>query len=366
MIHPQFDFAGRMKRARHAMLQAGIDVMLVSVGSDLPYLTGYEAVPSERLTMAAIPLDREAVLVVPELEAPRVKAQPGLFSIVPWRETDDPLAFVANHCDGARRVAVGDQTWSVFLLALQDRLAGVDFVSGRAISSALRIRKDPDEIELLRSAAAAVDRAVGRLQDHRFSGKTEFELSEEVAALAVEEGSDVATFRIVAAGPNSASPHHEPGDRVIQPGDAVVVDFGGKVGGYCSDTTRTFHVGAPPDGYREVHRIVREAQQAGFEAAGPGVACEDVDAAGRAIIDSAGYGQFFFHRIGHGIGLDVHEDPYLVAGNRTELESGMAFSIEPGIYMPGRFGVRIEDIAICTDRGAERLNTSPHDALVVE
>ncbi len=366
MRRREFDFAARMKRARLAMREAGIEVLLASVGSDLPYLTGYTAAPSERLTMAVIPAHGPASLVVPHLEAPRVTPRPDVFEIVAWEETGDPVQLVAERARGAHRIAISDQTWSVFLLDLQSALPESSFGSARSISSQLRIRKDAAEIACLREAAAAVDRVAERLGELRFSGKTEFELSEEVAAMVVAEGSDIATFRIVGAGPNAASPHHEPGDRVIGAGDAVVVDFGGKVGGYCSDTTRTFHVGEPEAEYRTVHRIVGEAQKAAIAAVAPGMPAASVDAAGRAVIEAAGYGEYFFHRIGHGIGLDVHEDPYLVAGNTEVLEPGMAFSVEPGIYLPGRFGVRIEDIVVCGDDGAEPLNTSSHDLLVVE
>lgn len=366
MRHPAFDFAARMGRAHRALAEAGIDVLLASVGSDLPYLTGYTAMPSERLTMAVIPAAGPATLLVPHLEAPRVVPQPDVFTIAPWEEVDDPVRLVADRVGTARRIAVSDQTWAVFLLDLQRALPEAEFLSARKISGQLRICKDQEEVELLRQAATAVDDVAHRLTAIRFSGKTEFELAEEVAAFVVEAGCDLATFRIVASGPNSASPHHEPGDRLITRGDAVVVDFGGKVGGYCSDTTRTFHVGEPGDEYRRIHALVREAQQAGVEAVAPGVPAEAIDVAGRTIIDAAGYGDAFFHRIGHGIGLDVHEDPYLVSGNTRPLEPGMTFSVEPGIYLTGRFGVRIEDIVVCTDHGAERLNTSSHELLVVE
>lgn len=366
MSHPEFDYGERMRRARRVMLALDVDVLLASVGADLPYLTGYEAMPSERLTMAVIPLDGEASLVVPHLEAPRVTPRPEVFEIRAWDETDQPARIVADAIGGARRIAVTDQTWSVFTLQLQGLLPNAEFSSARPIASRLRTRKSAAEIELLRRAAHAVDTVVDQLRSVPFAGRTEFELSEQVAAMAVSAGSDVATFRIVASGPNSASPHHEPGDRVISPGDAVVVDFGGKVGGYCSDTTRTFHVGEPSDEYRQVHGVVREAQQAGVDAALPGASAERVDEAGRTVIEAAGYGEYFIHRIGHGIGLDVHEDPYLVAGNDDELEPGMAFSVEPGVYLPGRFGVRIEDIVVCTDSGPVRLNESSRDLLVVE
>ncbi len=365
-LHRQFDYGARIEAARSHLEAGEIDVLLASVGADLPYLTGYEAMPLERLTMLVLPTTGPTTLVVPELEAPRVVPQPGDFEIRPWGETENPVAIVAAAMSGAATAAITDQTWSVFLLELQDAASTTRFTSARPISRALRIRKDRAEVELLRRAARAVDEVVGRLASMRFSDRTERELSDLVAAMTLEAGSELATFKIVAAGPHAASPHHEPTSRVIEHGDAVVVDFGGKVGGYCSDTTRTFHVGEPVAEYREVHEVVRRAQQAGVEAVAPGVSCESVDAAARSVITEAGYGEFFIHRLGHGIGLDGHEDPYLVEGNSEPLEPGMAFSIEPGIYLPGRFGVRIEDIVVCTEDGAERLNVSSRELVVVE
>jgi Xaa-Pro aminopeptidase len=363
---PAFDFAARLARTRAFMADQGIDVLLASVGSDLPYLTGYRAMPSERLTMVVVPQGGRPTLVVPALEAPRVVAQPDVFDLRPWSETDDPVALVARLAGAPARVALTDQTWAVFLLALQQALPRTEFISAQPLSAALRLRKDAEEIELMRAAAAAVDRVAARLAGHRFSGSTERELSRLVAAMTVEEGCDVSMFAIVASGPNAASPHHEPTDRLIAGGDAVVVDFGGSVGGYQSDTTRTFHVGEPAAEYREVHEVVRAAQSAGVEAARAGVAAEAVDAAARRVIDDAGYGEWFIHRLGHGIGLDVHEDPYLVEGNTEVLEAGMAFSVEPGIYLPGRLGVRIEDIVVCTPDGPERLNRSSRRLVVVD
>ena len=360
-----FDYPKRVDAARELLAESDIDVLLASVGSDLPYLIGYEAMPLERLTMLVVPQSGSPELIVPELEAPRVAPMPAVFDIRSWGETDDPVAMAAEALGGVRTAAISDQTWSVFLLRLQSALPSTDFRSAQPISQALRIRKEPAEIELLRRAAAAVDRVAGRLAGMRFSGRTERELADLVAAMTLEEGSDVATFKIVAAGPNSASPHHEPRNRVIATGDSVVVDFGGKVGGYCSDTTRTFHVGEPSAEYAEVYEVVRLAQQAGVDSAQPGVPCEAVDNAARRIVNDAGYGEFFMHRVGHGIGLDGHEDPYLVSGNGAMLEPGMTFSIEPGIYLPGRFGIRIEDIVACTESGPERLNVSARELVVV-
>jgi Xaa-Pro aminopeptidase len=355
-----FDYPARLERARALLAARGVDALLLSVGADLPYFTGYRAMPLERLTMLVLPADGPAVLVVPALEAPRVAPQPG-FTLEPWEETEDPVMLVARRCGGARRLAVGDTTWALFLLALQGRLPGTSFVAASTLTRELRMRKEAGEVDLLRRAGAAVDRVVARLDGAHFSGKTERELSAEVAAMVVEEGHEAATFSIVASGPNGASPHHEAGDRVIQPGDAVVLDFGGRLQGYHSDITRTFFVGDPPLRFQEVYAVVRAAQEAGVAAAGPGVPAQNVDRAARRVITKAGFGPFFMHRTGHGIGLEEHEAPYVVEGNAEALEPGMAFSVEPGIYLSGEFGVRIEDIVAVTPDGAEPLNEAPHD-----
>jgi Xaa-Pro aminopeptidase len=331
-VNAVFDHAGRISAARAVLADHDLDVLLLSGGPDLPYLMGYEAIPLERLTMAMITRDGDATLFVPELEAPRVDVVPELFELRPWTETEDPVVLVADRCRAARRVAVTDQTWAVFLLGLQRELPGVEFVSARPVSRTLRVHKDAAEVELLRRAAHAADRVVTRLEATRFSGRSEHELSDVVAQMTLDQGSDVATFRIVASGPNAASPHHEPGPRVIG----------------------------------EAYEAVRRAQEAGVAAVAPGVAAQDVDAAARSVIAGAGYAERFIHRLGHGIGLDVHEDPYLVEGNREPLEAGMAFSIEPGVYLPGRFGIRIEDIVVCTATGVDSLNQSHHDLRIVE
>ena len=355
-----FDYPARLERARALLAARGVDALLLSVGADLPYFTGYRAMPLERLTMLVLPADGPAVLVVPAFEAPRVTLRAG-FTLETWEETDDPVAAVARRCGAARRLAVGDTTWAVFLLALQERLPGASFVSASTITGELRMRKEAEEVDLLRRAGAAVDRVVARLDGARFSGKPERELSAEVGAMVVEEGHETATFSIVASGPNGASPHHEAGDRVIRSGDAVVVDFGGRLEGYHSDITRTFFVGDPPERFVEVYGVVRAAQEAGVAAARPGVPAQEVDRAARRVIAEAGFGAFFTHRTGHGIGLEEHEAPYLVEGNGEPLQPGMAFSVEPGIYLPGEFGVRLEDCVVVTPSGAERLNRAPRD-----
>lgn len=343
------------------MARVGLDGLLLSVGNDLPYLTGYEAPPLERLTMLVLTAD-DAVLVVPELEAPRVPAGP--FDVRPWGELEDPIGITAGLA-ASGRFGIGDQTWARFLLDLQERTGGATFTSATPVMSALRIRKEPAEVELLRAAAEATDRVATRLAETRMSGRSERALAHLVGAWTLEEGHDVAGFGIVASGPNGASPHHEPGDRIIEEGDLVIIDFGGRIGGYCSDMTRTFAVGQPDSRQREIHSIVEAAQRAAVEAVRPGAIAAEIDGAARRVITEAGYGEWFIHRTGHGIGLDVHEEPYIIESNPNPVEAGMAFSIEPGIYLPGELGVRIEDIVVVAGDGVDPLNRAGHGLIEV-
>jgi Xaa-Pro aminopeptidase len=355
--------AERLERATAIMAEAGADALLVSVGSDLPYLIGYRATPLERLTMLVLTPD-EVVLVVPELEAPRV--EPGDFAIRPWSETEDPVAIVASLAAGPATAAIGDETWATFLLRLQAVMPGTRFIPASPLMSALRIIKDDAELGALREAAHAVDRVVSALTSMPFAGRTEHDIARDVAAMTEAEGHEPIGFAIVASGPNGASPHHEPTHRVVAEGDLVVVDFGGRRDGYCSDTTRTFTVGAPGTDQEKAYAALATAQAAAVDAVRPGVEAQHIDRVARRILDEGGYGRFFIHRTGHGIGMDVHEHPYLVEGNDLLLEPGMAFSIEPGIYVPGEWGMRIEDIVCVTEDGVERLNRSDRRLFVVE
>jgi Xaa-Pro aminopeptidase len=355
----------RTLRARARMHELGIDVALLSVGPDLPYLTGYEAMPLERLTMLVLPRDGEAVLVVPGLEAPRVQARPTVFRTVAWSELDDPVALVAHEVGASARVAVGDHTWARFVLALQDALPGAAWTSARAVVGPLREIKDAAEVDALRAAAAAVDAAVGDLAASTFAGCTEAEVARRFADRILARGHQSVNFTIVAAGPNGASPHHEAGPRVIVEGDVVVCDVGGTRDGYCSDITRMFVVGEPSAEFTDIYGVLREAQEAAVAAATVGTPAAAVDAVARDRITAGGYGEFFVHRTGHGIGIEAHEDPYVVATNVAPLEVGHAFSVEPGIYLPGRFGMRLEDIVVCTADGPESLNRVGHDPIVV-
>ncbi|MGH8914749.1 MAG: M24 family metallopeptidase [Acidimicrobiia bacterium] len=353
-----------MQRLQELMGEAGVGAILLSVGPDLPYFTGYEAMPTERLTMLVLPVVGEPILFIPQLEAPRVAVRE--FEMVPWGETDDPVALVAKAVSVSDRVLIGDHTWSAFLLGLQRELPDASWGLASTLTKELRMRKEAAEIEALRAAAHGVDRALARIPSElEFAGRTEADVSRDLQRMTVEEGHEVAAFAIVASGPNGASPHHVPGNRVIEPGDMVICDFGGRHDGYFSDVTRTFVVGAPGEEQVEIHSVVAAANAAGHAAVGPGVPCQEIDRAARSVIDDAGYGEFFIHRTGHGIGLETHEHPYMVEGNDRPLEPGMTFSIEPGIYVPGRLGVRIEDIAACTESGIDDLNQADRALLPV-
>lgn len=360
-------YQSRRKRASDELRARGLAALLLSPGSDLAYLAGYRIHPSERLTCLVISADGAATLVVPELESPRAKvASPDLPQRI-WSETDDPYAIAAAFVTAKGDVAVADQMWSLFVLRLQHALRGRGFQLASVVTRGLRMRKDVYERDALRAVSAAADRAYPRILEQEFAGRTEREIGAELAALLRDEGHDEVMFTIVASGPNGASPHHETGTRRIVRGDTVVLDFGGTREWYCSDITRTVHVGERVDDeVRRVHDIVRRSQEAGYAAARTGTTAAAVDAASRRVIEDAGYGERFIHRTGHGIGLDGHEHPYLVRGNDERLEPGMAFSIEPGIYIPGRFGVRIEDIAVLGDDGrAEPLNHADHALAIV-
>ncbi len=353
----------RLAAAQSALTEQGIDALLVSVGSDLPYLTGYRAMPLERITALVVPAVGDPALFVPELEAPRVDTS---VEVRPWGETDDPFDRIAGALPDRGVIAVGDQMWAAFLIAFQERLPDARFVDAEPLMGPLRMIKDEDEITALRDAAHAADGVADRLSTVRFSGRTEREVSQIVADLVLASGHESVSFAIVAAGTNGASPHHEASDQIIQPGDAVVVDFGGRVRGYGSDTTRMYCVRETPEGFDEAYAVLERAQSAAVESVRPGTTAEAIDAAARSVISDGGYGEFFIHRTGHGIGLAAHEQPYIVQGNAEPIRAGMAFSIEPGIYVPDRWGMRIEDIVVATDDGVERLNQSSRELRFVE
>ncbi|MBB5834848.1 M24 family metallopeptidase [Kribbella italica] len=357
----------RLERAQQVAAGTGL---VIAPGSDLRYLIGQGGGSFERLTALVVPAEGAPALVVPKLEAPGYADVPlaelGV-DVLTWVDGDDPYALVGDRLGKPDQVAVSDFAIALHVLALRQAIPAAEQVLAGPIVRELRMRKDAAEIAELRAAGAAIDRVHARVPEFLRAGRTEAEVGADITRAIVEEGHEAADFVIVGSGPNGASPHHDVSDRVIEAGDVVVVDIGGPLpSGFNSDSTRTYAVGEPRDAdVRATYAVLQEAQQAAVDAVRPGVTAESIDAAARSVIAAAGFGDYFIHRTGHGIGLDVHEEPYIVAGNQLLLEPGMAFSVEPGIYQAGRWGARIEDIVIVTDDGVESVNQRPHELLVV-
>ncbi|WP_454043462.1 aminopeptidase P family protein [Cellulosimicrobium sp. Marseille-Q8652] len=373
-------YAARRVRAAEQARTAGLDGLLVAPGPELAYFTGYTPTAvTERLTLltipASLPDDGTAAVVVPLLERGDLLRGAGTsdLEVVPWRDGEDEHATAARLLERAGSYAVSDSTWALHVLGLQRTLPDARLVAFTHALPMLRAVKDAAEVERLAAAGAAADAAFADVLRVPFAGRRETEVAADLDRFLRAHGHEQVDFTLVCSGPNGADPHHEPDDRVIEPGDLVVLDFGGLRAGYGSDTSRTVLVDGGAETalaeQRAVHEVVRRAQQAGVDAVRPGATCQDVDRAARAVITDAGYGEQFVHRTGHGIGTTTHEPPYMVEGEERPIEPGMCFSVEPGIYLPGRFGVRIEDIVVAfppdVPDGARRLNTSTHRLQVV-
>lgn len=363
----------RLARVADAVRQAGLDALLLTPGPDLRYVTGYDAKQLERLTCLAVPAEGDPFLLVPALELKAAQASPAGaldLEILTWGETAHPFGLVASALGDLRSVGLSDRMWALHVLQFAQAFPNAVQHLASAALSPLRIRKTRAEIAALREAGEAIDRVHARVPDWLRPGRTEREVGAQIAEAILAEGHAQVDFTIVGSGPNGASPHHEVSDRVIQTGDVVVVDIGGTMpSGYCSDCTRVYALGHVPDEFAAYYEVLKRAQEAATLSVRPGVSAESVDATAREIIAEAGYGEWFIHRTGHGIGLESHEDPYIVEGNLLPLEEGMAFSIEPGIY-PGPHGARIEDIVVCADpavagAGFLRMNNAPRDLMIV-
>lgn len=389
---PADRYAARIARAQAALPAEDASALLIGVGAHLQWLTGYGAHEIPRITLLVVPATGRPTLVMPRLELPAAQtctaAQAGLLDLAPWEETDDPFALIAaklEATDSRPEIQIGalggtwgrlggllvsDRLWATHLLRLQAALPDAAFGLASTVLSPLRAIKDAEEIELLRRAAHAADRVVEKIAAGHLVGRSEADISAEVRDRLVAEGHDEAAFAIVASGPNGASPHHEPSDRVIAAGEPIVLDIGGRLEGYYSDTTRTLWVTGdadirPTDEFTKLFDTLHGAQEAQRAAVRPGLVAAELDAVGRKMIAKAGYGDNFIHRTGHGTGLDGHEDPYIVSSNETPLAAGNVFSIEPGIYIEGKFGARIEDLVACGVNGVDELNASSRDLYVV-
>jgi Xaa-Pro aminopeptidase len=369
-------YSERLRAIQAAVAASGAAAMLVGVGPELEWLTGYAAHGNERLNLLVVPATAPVSFISPRLEASAALQAPGLgaasVALVTWEETDDPnllMPPLVGHRAGAYYL-LSDGLRAAFVLGLQQVLPDARWDVASTLLAPMRRVKDDEEIGLLKAAAAAADRAIERVIAGPLVGRSEADVARDVRDFLVAEGHDTAEFWIVASGPNSASPHHEPGHRVIARGEPLLLDIGGRRAGYCSDITRTVWIssaeGSRPDGdFSEIYELTAAGQAAARAAVRPGVSFETLDAAARDVIAAGGYGDQFMHRLGHGIGLEVHEEPYVVAGNAETAVAGNTFSCEPGIYLDGRFGVRIEDAVLCTERGGESLNAAPRELRVV-
>jgi Xaa-Pro aminopeptidase len=385
-------YAERLARTQALLPAHDAAALLIGVGADLVWLTGYAAMPLERLTMLVLAPEGRPTLVVPRLELAAAQTAPavrgGLLEVATWRETESPFELVADLLAASKSrpeiqlgplggawgrlgaLLVSDSLRAAFLLNLQAAVPDAAFGIASPVLGPLRAIKDAEEVALLRQAAEAADRVVEQICSGRLVGRTEVDVAREVSERLVGEGHDSAAFAIVASGPSSASPHHEASDRFIAAGEPIVLDIGGRLGGYYSDITRTLWVTGdegvgPTEDFARLYEVLESAQAAGRERVAVGVAAQEVDAAARAVIDEAGLGEHFIHRTGHGIGLEGHEDPYIVAGNDEPLAAGHAFSVEPGIYLDGRHGARLEDIVVCSAAGADSLNRASRALRVI-
>lgn len=355
---PHDVYADRIVRLRKEMHATGVDMVLLGPSSDLFYLTGFNAHLSERLNLLVVGDTGTPSLIVPGLEEPLVGAARQLVSVHPWGDGEDAYELAARVTGdlAGKHVAVGNQLWSAFLLRIQAKAGLATWTEATPLMRELRMIKDDVEIALMTEVSRLTDEAwEAFIAGPPIAGLSERAALARLTDLTAERGI-TQIWGICASGPNSASPHHATGERLIAEGDAVIFDWGGAREGYQSDVTRTVCVGAPSDEFRTVYDVVLRANQATLDTVRPGVPIEELDRTARTLISAAGYGGEFIHRVGHGLGLDVHEEPYLIEGNELPLAPGMVFSDEPGIYLAGKFGVRIEDTVLCTADGGVRLN----------
>lgn len=362
-------YARRLAAAASLAGQAGLAGLVITPGYDLRYLLGSRAETFERLTALVLPAGGDPVVVLPRLElaslAESAAAELGV-GVRDWVDGENPYALVRAALGAGGAVAVTDSMPALHLLPLAGEL-GVTPVLATDVLRELRMVKEAAEIDALRAAGAAIDRVHARVPGFLVPGRTEADVAADISEAIVAEGHSSVAFVIVGSGPHGADPHHGYSDRRLAAGDIVVVDIGGTYGpGYHSDSTRTYSIGDPTSAVAQQYSVLERAQRAAFEFVRPGVTAQQVDAAARDVLAEAGLAEYFVHRTGHGIGLCVHEEPYIVAGNDLVLAPGMAFSIEPGIYFPGSWGARVEDIVVVTEDGAESVNNQPHELVVVQ
>lgn len=354
----------RIGQLAAVLREEGLGAYFATSAISMGYLHGFHEDGHERLMMLAVRNDGAVRLVAPALSAEQA-ARAGIEDVRPWRDSEDPMVHVRRLAEdwALEKVAVDDEMRAQILLALQEALPGARFVAGQQYLSRLMRRKSEAELDLMRKAGWIADTAFDRVLGFVKPGQTEREVMEFLNRSMRELGGEP-DFAIVAAGPNGAEPHHLSDDTVLTDGDVIVLDFGCDVGGYKSDITRTICLGRASDLARRTYEATYAAHMAGRAAAKPGVECQEVDRAARRVIEEAGFGQYFVHRTGHGLGMRGHEEPYMVEGNAERIEEGNCFSVEPGIYIPGQHGVRIENIVAAVAGGLITLNAEPRSEII--
>ena len=360
-----FDYAARWDRARAEMLAQGLNALVISPSQDLEYLTGC----TQRYmgwTAFLVILPQETVFIVSGFELPMYLSTPaGMARCIGWVRGETGLQKLAEVLASCRTVAVGSQFLAGNLLALQSTLPGISWKNGDTVLRCLRVVKDPREQAILEEAQQAAETALFRVFSQGIRGLTEHQVAKKIMDYRLELGFDSVKPGIVASGPGTADPHHFNSDRVIQSGDTVMVDIGGVYKGYCADITRTVVVDYVPDGFQEIYALCLKAHLAAARAAYANMTCGELDAVARDVITAGGYGPNYMHSLGHGTGLSLHEAPIINTGSQERLAPGTIFTIEPGIYLEGRYGVRIEDLLVMTESGARTFNRTTKELQIV-
>lgn len=352
------------------MQEKDLDAIMLFPSPNLHYMTGFKTSPGERLLIAIMPIEGEPFFVAPKLFESQIRKEAWIKEMILWNDEENPYEILKKVLEDKNlsdsRVAVDDTMWADQLLHISNVLPKLSFTPLGELMNSLRLTKSEVEVDLIKKSGEIVDSVVEVMKETIKPGMTEIEVAALMEYEMRKNGSEGPSFEtIVGSGPNSAIPHYNAGERKINSGDFIVLDFGAMYKGYCSDTTRTLCVGAPTDKMREVYNIVKEAQEIGVRTVKPGIKAKEVDNAVRSYIEERGYGEYFTHRTGHGLGLQVHEEPYISGISETVLETGMVFSIEPGIYIEDEFGVRIEDIVVVTKDGCERMNNTSRELTIV-